>query len=121
MGVQPLRVIQGMEVRESLASKLKSARKFVGMSTRAVASKLGKRFPISHATIANYENGKSVPPVDLIAALAEIYDRPINWFLERGRGLVNVRYRNLISRVNASELHRFEADVQRSGPARNNA
>ncbi len=113
MGVQPLRVIQGMEVRESLANKLKSARKFVGMSTRAVASKLGKRFPVSHATIANYENGKWVRLVDFIAAIAEIYERPINWFLERGRGLVGVRYRNLKSRVNASELHRFEADVQR--------
>jgi Zn-dependent peptidase ImmA (M78 family)/DNA-binding XRE family transcriptional regulator len=102
-----------MDVRESLADKLLSARKLTGMSTRAVAERLAKRFPISHATIANYENGKSVPPMDVLAAMSELYDRPMNWFLERGKSLTGIRYRNLKSRVKARELHRFEADVQR--------
>ena len=113
MSCQPLRVVKPMDVRENLASKLKSARKLMGISTRSVAEKLVRRFPVSHATIANYENGKSVPPMDILAGLAELYDRPITWFLERGRALTGVRYRNLKSQVKASELHRFEADVQR--------
>ncbi len=112
MGSQPLR-LTAMNVRESLSGKLKTARMLTGMSTRAVAAKLGRRFPISHATIANYESGRSVPPMDILAALAELYDRPINWFLERGRSLTGVRYRNLKSRVRITDLHRFEADVQR--------
>src|ERR1700722_3226530 len=113
MGSQPLRVVEAMDVRGNLSEKLLSARKLTGMSTRAVAEKLAKRFPISHATIANYETGRSTPPMDVLAALADLYDRPINWFLERGKSLTGVRYRNLKSRVKERELHQFEADVQR--------
>jgi Zn-dependent peptidase ImmA (M78 family) len=54
-----------------------------------------------------------VPPLDILAALAALYDRPITWFLERGRTLTGIRYRNLKSRVRITDLHRFEADVQR--------
>ena len=51
--------------------------------------------------------------MDVLAALAKLYDRPINWSLERGKTLSGVRYRNLKSRVKQRELHRFEAEVQR--------
>lgn len=100
-------------MRESLASKLKAARTLAGMSTRTVAEKLSKRFPISHATVANYEIGRTVPPMDVLGALADLYGRPLNWFLERGRSLAGVRYRNLKSRVRMMDIHRFEADIQR--------
>lgn len=100
-------------MRDNLAGKLKVARSLTGLSTRAVAAAVAKRFSISHATIANYESGRSIPPLDILAALAEVYERPINWFLERGRGLSGVRYRNLKSRVRMTDLHRFEAEVQR--------
>ncbi len=100
-------------MRESLASKLLTARSLTGMSTRTVAAKLSKQFTISHATIANYESGRSVPPLDIVATLASLYDRPLNWFLEQGKCLTGVRYRNLKSKVSMRELHRFEADVQR--------
>jgi Zn-dependent peptidase ImmA (M78 family) len=110
---RPLRAVRAVEVRQSLASKLKAARMLTGMSTRTVAAKLGMRFSISHATIANYESGRSAPPTDILAALAAVYDRPLNWFLERGRTLSGIRYRNLKSRVRITDLHRFEADTQR--------
>lgn len=100
-------------MRASVASKLKTARTSTGLSTRSVASKLSKRFTISHATIANYESGRSVPPLDILSCLAEIYERPINWFLEQGKCLTGIRYRNLKSKVRMTDLHRFEADVQR--------
>ncbi len=100
-------------MRESLASKLKTARSLTGLSTRAVAAGLARRFPISHATVANYEAGRFVPPLDVLAALAELYDRPLNWFLETGKSLTGVRYRNLKSRVRISDLHQYEAEVQR--------
>jgi len=102
-----------VDVRQSLATKLKTARSLTGMSTRAVALKVGKRLAISHATIANYESGKSVPPMDVLAVLADLYGRPINWFLERGKGLTGIRYRNLKSRLKVTDLHRYEAEVQR--------
>jgi transcriptional regulator with XRE-family HTH domain len=108
-----LRVEGGDDVRENLAGKLKTARSLTGMSTRAVSAKLAKRFAVSHATLANYESGRTVPPMDVLAALADLYERPVTWFLERGRGLTGVQYRNLKSRVRMSDLHTFEADVQR--------
>jgi Zn-dependent peptidase ImmA (M78 family)/transcriptional regulator with XRE-family HTH domain len=111
--VQHLQTSGGHDVRASIAGKLKTARSFSGLSTRAVASKLAARFSISHATIANFESGRSTPPLDVLAAFAELYDRPLNWFLESGQCLTGVRYRNLKSKVRISELHKFEADVQR--------
>jgi Zn-dependent peptidase ImmA (M78 family) len=108
-----LQVVGGSDVRQSLAAKLKTARSLTGMSTRTVSAKIDKRFSISHATIANYESGRSMPPMDLLAALANLYGRPLNWFLEGGRGLTGVRYRNLKSRLKAADLHRYEAEVQR--------
>lgn len=85
MAANSLRVLGGLGVQESLAGKLKTARSLTGMSTRSVAAKMAARFPISHATIANYESGRSVPPMDVLATLAQLYERPINWFLERGK------------------------------------
>jgi len=113
VAAKSLRVVGGWGVQVSLASKLKTARSLTGMSTRSVATKMASRFPISHATIANYESGRSVPPMDVLAALAQLYERPINWFLERGKTLTGVRYRNLKSRVRIGTLHQYEADVQR--------
>jgi len=113
MASTPLRAIGGEEVRGSLAAKLKTARQLTGMSTRAVAVKLAPRFSISHATIANYESGRTIPPIDVLAALADLYERPLNWFLERGKSLTGVQYRNAKSRLRISDLQTFEAEVQR--------
>ncbi|MDC0936194.1 XRE family transcriptional regulator [Pirellulales bacterium] len=100
-------------MRMSLAAKLKLARQGVGLSTRKVADRLPTCFTLSHATLANYEKGRSAPPIDILTALAAIYERPINWFLEPGTPLTNIRYRNLPSRVRAGDRHKFEAEVQR--------
>ena len=113
MVINQLRVHGGEDVRENLANKLKTARSLTGMSTRAVSAKLAKRFAVSHATLANYECGRTVPPMDVLAALAELYERPLTWFLEGGKTLTGVQYRNLKSRVRMSDLHTFEANVQR--------
>lgn len=97
----------------SLAAKLKLARQGIGLSTRKVVEKLPTRLKLSHATLANYEKGRSAPPLDVLVALAAVYERPINWFLQRGTPLTNIRYRNLPSRVRISDRHQFEAEVQR--------
>lgn len=99
-------------MHKSLAQKLATARALTGLSTRAVSKKLVPRFNVSHATIANYERGESGPPMDLLLGLAELYERPINWFLEKSIGLVGVKYRNLKSRTKSADLMRFEAEAQ---------
>ena len=96
----------------NLALKLRSARIATGMSTRNVAQSLQPRFEISHATIANYEKGRSVPTLDVLAVLSNLYERPVNWFLESAVSLTEVRYRNLTSKVRVGDRHRFEAKAE---------
>lgn len=94
---------------QHLAIKLKQARLATGDSTRKVAEKLSKRVKVSHTTLANYEAGRSQPTMDVLSALAAIYDRPINGFLSQAVTLRNVRYRNRKSRVKLGDLARYEA------------
>jgi Zn-dependent peptidase ImmA (M78 family) len=96
-------------VNRNLARRLREARREVGLSTRGVAGKLPRRLAVSHATIASYENGTTVPPIDILGALATLYSRPLNWFLENRETLGGFRYRNLRSRVPLSEQRQFEA------------
>lgn len=93
----------------NLARRLREARREVGLSTRAVAKLLPSRLSVSHASIANYENGEAVPPIDVLGALADIYKRTINWFMESRECLTGFRYRNLPSRVSIGDQRQYEA------------
>lgn len=95
-----------------LGLRLKQAREAVGMSTRHVVTLLPKNITVSHVTLTNYEAGRHQAPLDLLAALADVYHRPINWFLERGPMLTGIRYRNKKSKIGVRELSRFEAIAQ---------
>jgi len=92
-----------------LAEKLRQARLASGCSTRVIAERLSPKVKVSHATIANYEASRSQPTMDVLAALAVVYDRPLNWFLSKSLTLRNIRYRNRKSRVTQGELGRYEA------------
>lgn len=94
---------------QHLAIKLKQARLATGDSTRKVAEKLAARVKVSHTTLTNYEAGRSHPTMDVLAGLAALYDRPINWFLSQSLTLRNVRYRNRKSRVKLNDLARYES------------
>lgn len=94
---------------QHLAIKLKQARLATGDSTRRVAEKLAPRVKVSHTTLTNYEAGRSQPTMDVLAGLAALYDRPLNWFLSQALTFRNVRYRNRKSRVKQSDLARYEA------------
>lgn len=113
MGIPAKQAAESMDVSQTLGSKLRMARLALGMSTRKVAEQLQSLHPISHATIANYERGASSPPLAILAALATIYERPLNWFLERAATLSNIRYRNCPSKLRVADQHRLEGDVQR--------
>jgi len=98
-------------IDKNLARRLKEARQEVGLSVRAVATGLSKIHSISHTTIASYENGTTVPPIDVLGLLADIYQRPVNWFLDSRESLSGVRYLNLQSRVPLSEQRRYAAQA----------
>ena len=96
-------------IDRNLARRLREARREAGLSVRAVAKKLPRRLALSHTTIASYENGVTVPPMNVLAAIADIYQRPITWFLDNRETLTGFQYRNLQSRVALSEQRQFEA------------
>lgn len=98
-----------IRIDRNLARRLREARREVGLSTRAVSAKLPRRFAVSHTTIASYENGTTTPPIDILGALATLYQRPLNWFLENRESLGEFRYRNLRARTPLAERRQFEA------------
>lgn len=99
--------------RSLIGERMKMARLAKGLSTRAVAEKLKAIAPISHATLANYEKGVTRPPIDVVSAIATLYERPINWLLGDGHTLTGIRYRNVKSKVGVGDKHRFEGQAQR--------
>lgn len=96
-------------IDRNLARRLRDARQETGLSARAVAALMPKRVAVSYGAITAYERGTTVPPVDVLAALADVYRRPINWFLDSRESLTAFQFRNLGSRVPVSELRQFEA------------
>lgn len=107
------RVTISNQMGTHLGEKLKSARLAAGLTTRNVEDKLKGRWPASHATVGNYERAKSQPPFGLLMILAEIYGRPMSWFLEKGATLTGIQYRNTSSRVRFAEKHQYEANAAR--------
>ena len=99
----------------SIGEKLKQSRLAKGFSTRDVARSMADRFSITHATLSNYEAGRTTPTIAVLEILASFYGRTLNWFFEVGPGpnLSNIHYRNLKSRSRRCDLRRFEADAQR--------
>ena len=99
----------------TVAARMKEARISTGMSVRAVADLIAERFPddsISHSTIANYEKASASPPVTVLEVLADVYQRPLPWFLERSEPLRGVRYRCASSRVLVRERNQYETQAQ---------
>lgn len=103
----PKKIIQRLD--RNLARRLREARRETGLSSRAIAARMPARLAVSHATITSYENGVTTPPIDVLAALAELYKRPLNWFLENREAIEGFRYRNLGARVPLSDRRQFEA------------
>lgn len=94
-----------------IGDRLRSAREALGWSTRVVARELARKgIPVSHATIANYESGRTVPGMRTIHILSIFYSKPIDWFLGSGPVLTGVRYRCLKA-VKVSEKKAFEAEA----------
>jgi Zn-dependent peptidase ImmA (M78 family)/transcriptional regulator with XRE-family HTH domain len=96
----------------TLGERLRSARVSTGLSTRALADRLSARVKISHATLANYERGDTRPGIDVISAIATELDRPLQWFLQSGLTLKNVRYRHRKSLVTQTACVQFEFAAQ---------
>lgn len=98
---------------ESLGERLKLARVAAGLTTREAASSLPDDCRVSHVMIGKYERNLVMPPLDIMAALANLYRRAVTWFLSESPGLTGVRYRNAKSKVRDRDRNWFEANAQR--------
>ncbi len=96
-------------IDRNLARRLREARKEVGLSVRAVSRKMPRTLAVSHTAIARYENGDTVPSINVLGALASIYHRPVNWFLDNRETLSDFRYRNMQSRVPLAAQRQYRA------------
>ena len=54
---------------EQLGPRLREARQTANLTVREV----GKRLGVDHSMIVRYENGESLPPLDRLIMLADIY------------------------------------------------
>lgn len=96
----------------TVGERLRSARIAAGLSTRVLADRLKCRVKLSHATLANYERGDTQPTIEAISAIASELNRPLQWFLQSGLALRNVRYRHRKSLVTQTASVQFEFAAQ---------
>jgi transcriptional regulator with XRE-family HTH domain len=57
-----------------IGERLREARLNVRLTLREAAARVGLR---AHGTLVQYENGRVLPPLDRLAALARAYDVPL--------------------------------------------
>lgn len=96
---------------EHLGERLRAARETVGMSTRTVARRMSMiGVPVSHATIGNYESGRSLPSTAALEAFAKAYGRPREWFTASSATLTGVRYRSLKA-VRVGDKRKYEGEA----------
>lgn len=100
-------------VDRNLARRLRDARRETGRSTRAISELLPRRVRVSHTSLAAYENGTVMPPIDVLAALADIYQRTLNWFLDDRNTFSVLRLCNAKSRLGVLERRQYEAVAQK--------
>ena len=75
--------VKGREPLDTLGDRLRTARERAGHTTRTLAATLKSRLgrSITHGTVSNYENDKSAPRADYVAALCRECDTNPMWLL----------------------------------------
>lgn len=97
----------------SLGDKLRAARVAAGKSTRIAARESTLRgLPVSHATLANYERGETMPAMPTLRVLATLYECPLEHLLGDAPTLSGTRYRALKS-VRVKDRRQFEGEATR--------
>ena len=65
------------KIRIAFAKRLKQARELAGLSQR----ELGLLVGLSDKSISAYEQGRVLPPLDILPKIAKYLDKPISYFL----------------------------------------
>jgi transcriptional regulator with XRE-family HTH domain len=75
--LQAMDADKSRQLSKELGRKLKTAREEARMSQLQVGVALG----VSDKTISGYESGRISPPIDKIISLADLFKKPIGFFL----------------------------------------
>lgn len=103
MDYQKAEEIKRKELMKEIGRKIKQAREETRMSQLQIGVSLG----VSDKTISGYESGRIAPPIDKLLYLAEIFKKPVNFFL----GADPKEYK-VVSRLRAVEVSMREIRKQ---------
>ncbi len=106
-------LVEGVR-KSTLGERLKSARQEAGFtSAREVALQMPIQVRVSHATLLSYERDETTPNMDVLSAIAYVYQCSLTALLSNRAILTGVRYRALKSKVGVKDRQRFLAECQR--------
>lgn len=92
-----------------LSDRLREARLNARLTVREAAERIGLR---AHGTLVQYENGKVLPPLDRLAALADAYDVPLASFVASDDALAPVI--TLLERATPAQLNAIAQLLQQA-------
>jgi transcriptional regulator with XRE-family HTH domain len=90
-----------------LGERLREARLNARLTVREAAERAGLR---AHGTLVQYENGRVLPPLDRLAALATAYDVPLSSLVVSHDALIPVV--TLLERATGPQLDAFAQLLQ---------
>jgi len=90
-----------------LGDRLREARLNARLTVREAAARAGLR---AHGTLVQYENGRVLPPLDRLAALAVAYDVPLASLVVSHDALAPVV--TMLERASASQISAFAQLLQ---------
>jgi transcriptional regulator with XRE-family HTH domain len=90
-----------------LGDRLREARLNARLTVREAAERAGLR---AHGTLVQYENGRVLPPLDRLAALATAYDIPLASLVVSEAALMPIV--TLLERASASQIDAFTQLLQ---------
>jgi len=92
---------------DQLGARLREARLNARLTVREAAERAGLR---AHGTLVQYENGRVLPPLDRLAALATAYDVPLSSLVVSRDALMPVV--TLLERATGSQIDAFAQLLQ---------
>lgn len=93
-----------MIMENNFANRLVSARKMAGLSLQTLADRLGN--VVSKQSLNKYEQGKMKPDSDLVIAISNVLNVPINYFYTEPAVAItfsNLGFRKYSSKLNSTE------------------
>ena len=92
-----------------IGERLREARLNARLTVREASARIGLR---GHGTLVQYENGNVLPPLDRLAALAQVYDIPLASLVVSHDALIPVV--TMLEHATAPQISAFAQLLQRA-------